>query len=469
MNPNDVFLALCRKELMSFVNWAFLELNPTATFRDALYLRAMCHQLERIERGEIRHLLIILPPRHLKSFCTSVAFPVWVLGRDPTRTITTVSYGASLSETFSFQSRRIMESPVTSAIFPELVIDRQKASVTQLLTTKNGGRFTTSVGGPLTGTGSDILIIDDPIKADDVASETQREKLADWFFGVAASRLKVPNSGAIIVVAQRLHVDDLPGKLIESGTWEVLELPARETRQRRIALPDGRTWNRPAGNILLPQHLSGEELDRIRLQIGSARFDAQYQQAPVPAGGNIINPAWFETYPPSLRRQDYEGVLQSWDVAAVPGESNDYSVCTTWGLIGNSIDLLDVWRGQLLYPQLRDKAIELRRVWHPVVVVVETVGVGQSLYAELRQFDRRGIRANTPRANKVERMSVESVFLEQGAVRLPEAANWKEAFLAEVAAFPNGKHDDQVDSMSQALFAIRRKLTELRHCSRYKG
>jgi len=469
MTPIKAYLALCATDLTAYVQAAFLILNPGATFHQALYVRAMCHQLERIERGEIRRLLIILPPRHLKSHCASVAFPVWVLGRDPKKTVITASYGAKLSEIFSGGSRQVMKSELNGAIFPRLKIDPKKASVDHLLTTMNGGRFATSVGGPLTGTGGHILIIDDPIKAEDVVSQAQRDKVWDWFINTASNRFKVPNSGAIVVVAQRLHEDDLPGRLIATGEWEVLELPARETTERQIALTDGRTWRRAVGDILLPEHLGNEELMRIEREIGPAAYSAQYQQAPVPAGGNIIRPEWFGTYPASMRREHYEAVLQSWDTAAVPGESNDYSVCTTWGLLGNHIDLLDVYREKQLYPDLLRDAITLAGKWKPNLVVVEKSSTGLALKPDLVRNGLICTRWISPEKGKIDRMVAQSAKLEQGQVRLPPSAPWKERFISEAAACPNGSYDDQVDSMSQALRALEFRPNELRFCSRFKG
>ncbi len=469
MMPTDAIHLLLAANLMAYAERAFSELRPGVTFLYGLYLRAICHHLERVERGEIKRLLILLPPRHLKSHCASVCFPAWVLGRDSSKRIITMSYGASLAEEFSIASRKLMLADWNQAVFPALHIDPKKASATQLLTTKNGGRIATSVGGTLTGKGGDFLIIDDPSKAEDVASETQREKLWDWFAGTAMTRLDNPKTGAVVVVAQRLHVDDLPGRLIATGQWDVLELPAIETMDRKIALPNGRVWNRPKGTILLPDHMGEEELDAIKREIGTAKFEAQYQQRPIPSEGNIVKPEWFATIPAGLRPQDYEAIVQSWDVAAVPGESNDFSVCTTWGLIGNHIDLLDVHRSKQDPPQILDVARKLRQSWKANLLVVETQGVGRSIYSHLHQDDHRGVRGLTPKVNKVERMSSETYTLEKGEGRLPQDAPWKEVFLAEIAAFPNGKYDDQVDSMSQALLAIRKRLPELRHCSRYKG
>lgn len=465
----DVLFALLSGNLTAYAQRAFYELRPGVQFHYGIYIRALCHQLERVERGEIKRLLILLPPRHLKSHCASVCFPVWALGRNPSRRIITISYGASLAEEFSVASRRLMMTDWNRAVFPALVIDQKKASAQQLLTTQNGGRIATSVGGTLTGKGGDILIIDDPSKAEDVASETPREKLWEWYTGTAMTRLDNPKTGAIIVVAQRLHEDDLPGRLIATGQYEVLELPAIEVRDRRIALPDGRTWTRPKGDILLPDHMDQENLEAKRQEIGSAKFEAQFQLAPVPAGGNIIKPEWFGAAPSALCRGDYEAVIQSWDPAFVPGESNDYSVCTTWGLIGNYIDLLDVNRAQYLQPDLLRVAAKLREKWKPHLLIVEAVGAGRGVYDHLHQQDRIGIRPYKPLSGKVERMSLQSPKLESGQVRLRQAAPWCPGFLSEAAAFPNGKYDDQIDSMSQALYALDRRLSELRHCSRFKG
>lgn len=466
---SDILLGLYQHHLMAFVERSYYELRPGAPFHYGHHIRAICYQLERVMRGEITRLLILMPPRHLKSHCASIAFPVWMLGRDPSLRIITMSYGASLARTFSRDARRLMEAEWVRATFPDLRIDPRNASVDELSTTRFGGRIATSVGGAVTGKGGDILIIDDPIKAGDVTSEVKRQENWDWYAGTVKSRLDNPKTGAIIMVAQRLHIDDLPGRLIESGKWEVLELPAIETIHREIPLSARMAWTRTPGDVLLPDHIGLEELEQHRSDVGSFIFNAQYQQSPAAAGGNIIRPEWLRTYSGTRRRQDYEAVVQSWDTASVPGESNDYSVCTTWGLIGNHIDLLDVHRAQYQYPELRVIAHKLRRRWKPNLVVIETMDVGRSLIHDLERIEYGGVRGASPKSNKIDRMVVQSAKIEEGQVRLPESAPWKEAFLKEVVGFPNAKYDDQADSMSQALWAIDLKKHELRHCSRYKG
>ncbi len=467
--PAEIVRALYATELFVFAQRAFTELRPGVVFRYGDHLRAICRQLERVFHGEVSRLMILMPPRHLKSHCASVAFPAWALGRDPSLRIVCASYGADLGEGFGRETLRLLGANWVRAVFPRLVLDRRKCSAAELRTTRNGARVATSVGGPLTGKGGDILIIDDPMKAEDAASQTRRDALWDWFTGTATTRLDDPKAGAIVVIAQRLHEDDLPGRLIAAGGWTVLELPAIETRTRRIDLGDGVVWTRRPGDILLPAHMGRPELERHRRELGQSKFEAQFQQAPTPAGGAIIRPEWFQTIPHPLARRRYEAVLQSWDTAAVPGESNDWSVCTTWGLLGNHIDLLDVHRAQHLYPELLAAAVKLGAEYDPNLIVVETAGVGRALVEQLRRRRPRGVRPCTPRGGKVERMSAQTAMLEAGEVRIPEAAPWRESFLAEAAAFPNGRHDDQVDSLSQALFAIARRPAELRRCSRYKG
>jgi predicted phage terminase large subunit-like protein len=465
----DVLRMLYWFQLVAYVQRVFAELRPGVPFHYGHHIRAICHKLEQIESGELTRLIILMPPRHMKSLCTSVVFPAWALGKDPSLRIICMSYGLDLAEGFSRDTRRIIQSDLGRAVFPELVLDPRRASAAELRTTRNGFRMATSAGGPLTGKGADILIADDVSKAEDAASQTRRDTAWDWFTGTVMTRLDNPKTGAVILVAQRLHEDDLPGRLIAAGGWDVLELPAIETRERLIPIAKDVNWGRKPGIALLPTHMDLLEFEAKRREIGNRNFEAQYQQTPTPAGGNIIRPEWFVEIPGSLRLSDYEAVIQSWDPAAVPGKSNDYSVCTTWGLIGNHIDLLHVHREQYLQPGLLRVAAKLRQQWKPKLLIVEAVGSGRGVYDHLRQQSGCDVRAHKPNVGKEERMAIQSPKIEGGLVRLPLSAPWKERFLAEVAAFPNGKYDDQVDSMSQALFILESRPPQIRHCSRYKG
>lgn len=460
---------LLQNDFFAYQQRAFLELNPGSHFLYAHYIRAICYQLERIESGEIRRLLLLLPPRHLKSHCASVAFPTWYLGRDPSRKVIGASYNADLGQTFGGMSRRLIEAHWHRAVFPELALDPKKASAEEFrIRNFGGGRIATSVNGTLTGKGADLIIIDDPIKAEDAFSETMRDAVYHWITTTVMSRFNNPKTGAMIVVAQRLHIDDLPGRLIAAGGWEVLELPAIATGPAFIDMSDEVQWRREPGDLLHPERIDQATLDRIKRDLGESTFEAQYQQRPAAAEGNLIKTEWFETYDKALEKNQYEAVIQSWDPAVVPGNTNDYSVCTTWGLIHKKIDLLDVHRERHDFPDLLRAAKKLRRYWQPNLIVVETSHTGFALLQELQSRGFREVRSYSPSHSKAERMAAMTPFLERGEVRIPVVAPWLDAFLGECAPFPHGKYDDQVDTMSQLLFAVKRKLGEIAHITRYK-
>lgn len=364
--------ALLRNDLYAYVHRAFLELYPGTPFLTAQYIRAICYQLQRVEEGEVRRLLILLPPRHLKSHCASVAFSTWFLGRHPSKAVVGASYNANLAEGFSGQARRLLEAPWHRAVFPDLALDPRKASADELRIRRHGGRrLATSVGGTFTGKGADVIIIDDPMKADDAFSETRREDVFNWIATTVISRFNDPKTGALIVVAQRLHVDDLPGRLIAAGGWEVLELPAIATRATAVDIGKNIEWNRDPGDLLHEERIDAGTLQKLRRELGSLAFEAQYQQRPSPPEGNLIRTEWFQNYEKALPRAHYEAVIQSWDTAAVPGSSNDYSVCTIWGLISQHIDLLDVHRQRHAFPDLERAAFRLREVWKPNLIIIE--------------------------------------------------------------------------------------------------
>ena len=276
-------------------------------------------------------------------------------------------------------------------VFPLARVSSKKDTVKQFHMTCGGRRVATGVGGTLTGKGGDVIIIDDAMKAEDAHSETKRESVHKWFRSTLASRLDDPQSGPLVVVAQRLHEDDPVGRLSQWGTWEVLTLSAIATEEHVLDVGDNMQWTREPGDFLHPEHLGQAELDTIRFELGSDAFEAQYQQRPTLPGGNLIKLEWFGRYEGNPRLSDYEAVVHSWDTAAVPGNTNDWSVCTTWGLIGAHIDLQDVHRAQYGFPELLSVAKILEKKWKPRLIVVEKassgIQLGQQLWSDgLRQI-----------------------------------------------------------------------------------
>jgi predicted phage terminase large subunit-like protein len=444
------FEALLRADFNPFLEKAFNTLSPGQIFIPAWHLGAIAYKLERIGCGKTKRLIINMPPRSLKSVTASVAFPAYVLGHDPTRRIICVSYSADLAKKHANDFRAVVEAPWYRGLFPGTRIG-QKDSETEIELTARGFRFATSVGGTLTGRGGDMIIIDDPLKPDDAYSDTKRNAANEWFKNTLLSRLDDKRTGAIIIVMQRLHIDDLVGFVTgQSDEWEVLNLSAIAEVDEVIPISDTKVHRRRVGEALSPVREPLSVLEELRAVLGSDTFSAQYQQMPVPPGGAMIKRHWIKRYV-ELPPRERSLILQSWDTASKGGPGNDFSVCTTWFI---SRDrrwyLIDVWRKRVDYPELKAAVRTLASYHAAKRVLVEDAGAGISLVQELLgEVD--GILAVKPDRDKITRMSVVSAKFESGLVFLPERAAWLVDFEAELFAFPGSRHDDQCDSVSQAL------------------
>ena len=460
---------ILRTSLAAFIERSFYTLNPGQEFLYDLHIDAIAHHLECVERGEFHRLAIALPPRHLKSLSASITFPAWVLGRDPTKRIIAVSYATDLSEGFSLQTRKIMEQSWYRRIFPETIFDPKRNTLSEIRTTQHGYRIATSVGGALTGRGGNIVVVDDPLKAGESCSEAVRLSARDWFSSTLMTRLDNPSKDSIVLVSQRLHVDDLIGLAKEQGGWTILELPATATEYQEIPLAKGGLWRREPGDILQPDRVGEAELKRLRKELGSGNFQAQYQQQPEFPEGNLVKIAWFERYDVPPDREQFEAIVQSWDTAMVPGAGNDYSVCSTWGILGERLYLLDVFREQLIYPDLKRALFELKEEFQITMAIIESAGSGTSLHQDIDRLGGKWLHSLRPDGDKVSRLAHQSAKIEAGMVYLPKEAPWLAAFEAELAAFPNGRHDDQVDSLTQFLRALDHRPYPIQELSLYAG
>jgi predicted phage terminase large subunit-like protein len=446
-----VLRALLRTNFSAFIEKAFATLAPGQKFVFAWHLRAIAFQLERVRRGEIRRLIINLPPRSLKSIMASVAFPAFLLGHDPTQRIICVSYSGDLSKKHANDFRALMEARWYRDLFPGARIGK-KDSETEIELTARGFRLATSVGGTLTGRGAQLLIIDDPLKPDDAMSEAKRTATNEWFRMVLMSRLDDKRTGAIVIVMQRVHVDDLAGFVLSlSDDWTVLNLPAIAEIDEDIPISAIEVHRRKAGEVLSPEREPLSVLNALRLQLGSDAFSAQYQQTPAPPGGAMIKRAWVARYDEPPLEKDRLMTIQSWDTASKGGPENDFSVCTTWIVTrSRQFYLIDVHRARLDYPALKASVVTLAAKYKARRVLVEDTSAGTALVQELRR-QVSGVIAVKPERDKVSRMAVASSKFEAGQVLLPRRAPWLADFEAELFAFPGARHDDQCDSVSQAL------------------
>jgi predicted phage terminase large subunit-like protein len=443
--------ALLRRDFVSFIGKCATTLSPGEVYLENWHIFAIAHVLQGIIDGKIKRLIINGPPRSLKSKAASVAFPAYALGHDPTKRFVCVSYANDLSIKHAGDFRAIIDSDWYGDAFPLMRAGATKNNEVEFTTREFGGRFATSVGGTLTGRGGDIIIIDDPLKAGDAQSARNRDSANQWLVNTAMSRLNDKMTGAIIIVMQRVHEDDLTGFVTRaSDDWTILTLPAIAEEDQSIQIGPCRFHERKIGDVLHPEREPLEVLLGLKRQMGSGLFAAQYQQQPVPPEGAMIKRAWVRRYAYAPERERGEQLIISWDTASKTRPDNDWSVATVWLVREGSYYLLEVVRRRVDYPGLRALAINLATQYKPTRVLVEDVGVGTPLIAELKAKGIPAI-AVAPENSKEARMSAQSGKLESGLVFLPAKAEWLPDLEAELFAFPGGKHDDQVDSISQAL------------------
>jgi predicted phage terminase large subunit-like protein len=447
----DFLNAALRSDFPTFLHRCMLTLNPGAPFLENWHIEAIAYQLERVRSGEITRLIINLPPRSLKSIMVSVAFPAFLLGHDPRRKIFGISYGADLAAKHAADFRSIVQSRWYRQAFPNMQIARMADS--DVSTTSRGYRKATSVSATLTGLGGDCFIIDDPLKPVDAQSDAQRNGLNDWFSNTLSSRLDNKATGVIIVVMQRVHLNDLTGHLLEnSAGWELLNLPAIAEAEETVAIGEGKLHLRRAGEALHPEREPLEVLENLRRELGSDVFAAQYQQSPVPPGGAMIRREWLRYYDKAPERSYRAKIIQSWDTAAKDGAQNDWSVCTTWMLADNHYYLIDLTRGRYEYPRLKETAVALAQKHRPNCVLIEDASTGTALAQELKRVYFGGsVRLVPVERDKIGRLYVNQAKFEAGLVIFPKGARFLPELEAELLVFPQGKTDDQVDSITQAL------------------
>ncbi|MBO9400931.1 DUF5681 domain-containing protein [Shimia sp. R9_3] len=419
IDPNLMAGALreiARTNFFTFVWKTFNTLHhgPDAGFEPTWHVEAMCHELDLVRLGDSKRLVINIPPRCLKSVTVAVAYNAYLLGHDPSAKIIVASYGLDLARKHSEDCRKVMETAWYKEMFPDTRLARKGNTVEEIRTTKGGSRKAVSIGSAVTGHGADYIIIDDLLKAGDASSEAELVKAQDFIEGTLLSRLDNPAEGRVVMVAQRLHEMDPPGYLLDKGTYRHLNLPAIAEDHEDVAIGHGRVHCRRPGDLLFPARLCRETLDRIRREMGAATFNCQYQQNPIAPEGSPLRWEWFITYDRMQDRNWYQLVVQSWDTAMSADPRADFSACTTWGFRNQTWHLLDVWRGQVDYPDLKAKALRLADDWEADKVLIEDAATGRPLLDELFEQDRRRYRRIRPERDKEVRFQSACAPVEEG-------------------------------------------------------
>jgi predicted phage terminase large subunit-like protein len=441
-----VFRAALAENLMAFTEFAFAAVRPGVCFKRNWHHEALTEKLSQVASGEVRRLIITLPPRTLKSLCVSVALPAWFLGHHPWERVVVVSYSDFLARTHANDFRQLVNDPIYQATFPGMRLQRDTDR--EITTTKRGKRIATSIDGTLTGLGGNLIIIDDPLKPGDAMSEAVRARVIEWYRSTLLSRGDDKKRTRIVVAMQRVHQNDLAGHLQEQGGFEVLNFPAVAQRDETYELGDGRLYTRQKGELLHPDHEPADALIELKREMGPIAFSAQYQQSPMPPGGRIIKRKWLTTYD-DVRSQSGDRIIMSWDIALSETESGDYSACVVLLRRGEVFYVLEVVRGRFPFDTLKQKVMEVKRRYDSPTLLIEDSPISRGLIQSLREKSIN-VTVYKPGTDKRSRVIAQSDLFAGGSVRFPRRAAWLEEFTAELLAFP-GRHDDQVDALTQGL------------------
>ena len=440
--------AVCRTDFLSHFQSCFAILEPGSTLNLNWHHYTMAHYFELVMNGSINLLIIVAPPRTLKSLMASVAFPTYVLGRDPTKRVVGISYGADLQIGFSNYCRRIIESPRYQKCFPRVQLS--KNTETEFHTTLGGYRYARSAEGSLTGIGGDILILDDFQKPTDMVSDARRFATNSLYYNTVASRINNQHKGAIIVICQRLHIDDLVGMLLRSEeNWTVVILPAIAEKEEEVLIGPGQTHLRRVGDLLHPENMSREFLEALRCQ-DPETFAAQWQQSPIPPGGFMIKREQIQYCDELPSRTSSSLYIQSWDPGLKPGKQNSRSACLDILVQDNRYFITHALAGQWVYPDLMQHVLSRATEQKPNVILIEDAGLGTPLIDDLKQKGPPVV-AVKPEGDKVTRLLRHMSKFANRQVFLLKSAPGRTDLETELFTFPGGQRDDLVDALTQAL------------------
>jgi len=469
-----------RRSFKEFVRQGWHVLEPNCEFVDGIHVDAICTHLQAVNEGRIPNLIITVPPRHGKSLLVCVFWLAWVWIDHPETRWLFASHREPLAVRDSLKSRSLIESDWYRRRWGDRFQLRKDQNQKQRFENdKTGYRVVVPMSAG-TGEGGDYIVVDDPHSVDQAESDTERSGAVAWWNGAMSTRLDNPSQGHKIVVQQRLHEADLAGDLLLRGGYELLCLPEEFDPDRRCCTSIG--WTDPRtepGQLLCPDRIERTALEQIKASLGGQRYAAQYQQLPAPADGGLLKRHWWKYWqprnvslPPVMVKladgqiasiqavplpEEFDCEIQSWDLAFKDKATSDYGVGQVWARKGADVFLLDQHRERMDLPRTKEAIRAMSEKWPQASAkLVEDTANGPAVIQELRH-EISGLISVTPEGGKVARAHAVSPQIESGNVYLPHPAlwSWVEDFIEEASAFPNGRNDDQVDAMSQALLRLR--------------
>jgi len=417
--------------------------------------KIIAEKLERIASGDLKRLIVNMPPRHSKSEFASYLMPSWFLGKNPKLKIIQATMNTELAVRFGRKVRDLIADPFYHEIFPDTDLKPDSQAAGRWETSAGGEYFAAGVGAAMTGRGADLLIIDDPHSEQDALSSTAYDNTYEWY--TSGPRQRLQPGGSIIIVQTRWSKKDLTGRLlaaqskdIMSDQWEVVEFPAIM----------------PSGEPLWPEFWNKDELLKVKASLSVSKWNAQWQQDPTSEETAVIKREWWQPWEEDdIPNLDY--IIQSYDTAYSKKETADYSAITTWGVFqphGNGDEhliLLDAKRGRWNFPELKQIALEEHEYWEPDLMLIEAKASGTPLADEMRLLNlpvatfAPGRKRGGGGIDKTTRMHMVSPIFESEKVWYPAGEKFADEVIEEVASFPNGEHDDFCDSMTMALMRFR--------------
>ncbi len=426
-------------DFLSFVKHVWPE------FIEGKHHKKIADKFNKLANGEIKRLIINMPPRHTKSEFASYLLPSWMVGRRPNLKIIQTTHTTELAIRFGRKAKLLIDSPEYQQVFKTRL--REDSQAAGKWETEQGGEYyAAGVGSAITGRGADLLIIDDPHSEQDAINLTALERAYEWY--TSGPRQRLQPGGSIVVVMTRWNMKDLTGKLLNAQSklkadqWDVVEFPA--------ILENKPIW---------PQYWKLEELESVQASLSVAKWNAQWQQNPTSEEGSIIKREWWKIWE-KRELPKINHIIQSYDTAFSKKETADYSAITTWGVflyndITPNVILLDMKKGRWDFPDLKRIAMEEYNYWEPETIIIEQKASGTPLTHELRRVGIPVVNFTPSKGNdKHVRVNSVSPLFEAGQVWAPKE-KWAEELIEECAAFPYGDHDDLVDSMTQALMRYR--------------
>ena len=423
-------------------------------FIEGTHHRIIAEKLERIASGDLKRLIVNMPPRHSKSEFASYLMPSWFLGRNPKLKIIQATMNTELAVRFGRKVRDLIADPIYKEIFPDTDLKQDSQAAGRWETSVGGEYFAAGVGAAMTGRGADLLIIDDPHSEQDALSASAYDNAYEWY--TSGPRQRLQPGGTIIIVQTRWSKKDITGRLLAAQAkdvmadqWEVVEFPAIM----------------PSGDPLWPEFWQKEELLKVKASLSVGKWNAQWQQNPTSEATAVIKRDWWREWEED-DIPDLDYVIQSYDTAYSKRETADYSAITTWGVFqpqrngDQHLILMDAKKGRWNFPELKEVALEENEYWEPDLILIEAKASGQSLADEMRLMNLPVATFSPGRRkggnlDKTTRMHIVSPIFESGKVWYPEGEKFADEVIEEVASFPNGDHDDFCDSMTMALMRFR--------------